>query len=650
MRIINLGILAHIDSGKTTTCEQLLHKSGVIRSAGTIENKNTHTDFLDIERQRGISVRSGNAVIEYKNTRINIIDTPGHMDFTGEVERALYAVDCVLLIISAAEGIQSQTEIFWKCIEDLKLPVIIFVNKIDRNGCNLENVYEQISKLSSGLFELNKAVDAGEKHCNVVEIDEFSEEQILSLCDMDSDLAEKFLSNKKINKSDIIASVSKNTLLCNCVPVLYGSAFFGTGIELLLNAIVTYMPTAENNENDELSGVIYKIEHESGMGKISHVRLFGGQIKNRDTLSLTHRAGGEPFFEKATQIRKIAGVNKKDTGLLTAGDIAAIYGLSNAKTGDIIGKMTQQHFYEIAAPLLSVKVTDGNPNPTQLIKAIGELCDEDPLLSYEWETSEREVLVKVMGDIQVETLEFLLKERYNINPAFSKPTVIYKETPSKSGKGFEAYTMPKPCWAVVELKIDPMPRGYGYSFESNVREMDIYTRYQNHVQASLQETLKQGILGWEVIDFKATLIGGQHHLIHTHPLDFFVATPIAFLRALTDACSQLLEPILNVRLTADNSFVSRIIGDITAMRGTFDSPVMSKGEVIVECELPLATSLEYPIKFASMTSGKGKIKSQLKGYAECPLELGQTTPRRGIDPLDRSKWILYRRHAIQDKT
>jgi ribosomal protection tetracycline resistance protein len=284
----------------------------------------------------------------------------------------------------------------------------------------------------------------------------------------------------------------------------------------------------------------------------------------------------------------------------------------------------------------------------ELLKAVSELSDEDPLMAREWNSEERELTVNVTGKIQIEILDYLLRERYNLHAEFSDPTVIYKETPAKIGYGFEAYTMPKPCWAVVELKVEPLPRGAGYQFESIAAARDIAYRYQTHVETAVPETLKQGIYGWAVDDLKVTLVNGQHHHIHTHPLDFFLAAPIAVMKALTDAGTTLLEPLLRLKLSADESLSGKLIGDIIAMRGSFDSPVMSNGQVHVEATVPVATSMDYHARFMSLTSGRGKYSALFCGYAECPLELGATAKRRGINPLDRAKWILAKRGALHN--
>ena len=420
------------------------------------------------------------------------------------------------------------------------------------------------------------------------------------------------------------------------------------------------MPKAEEALEGEPSGIVYKIEHDDKMGKVAHVRLFAGSMKNRDTIPLhapREVAGGEEDRRttqgKVTQIRTVSGGRRTDAGFAQAGDIAAVYGLDSARVGDIIGNPSllpeRLHAFterRLSPPLLAVQVFADEGKGSELLEAVAQLSDEDPLLDYKWNPDERELSVKIMGPVQLEVLAYFMKERYGLDVSFSKPLVIYKETPLASGKGYEAYTMPKPCWAIVELQIDPLPRGAGYAFESRVRDDQILYRYQHHIATAVPETLKQGLMGWEVTDLKVTLIGGEHHAQHTHNMDFFLATPIAVMDGLRNCGTGLLEPMLEMRLSADETLAGKLIGDILAMRGETRNPVIAKGEVHIEAFVPVATSMDYPVAFASLTSGRGKIRTEFCGYRECPLELGATTKRRGVDPLDRAKWILSRRGAV----
>jgi len=644
MKLLNLGFLAHVDAGKTTTVEQLLYHTGVLKEPGAVDKGSTQTDYLPIEQQRGISVLSASVIIELDDLRINIIDTPGHMDFTGEVERALSVLDGAVLVVSAAEGIQSQTERFWKALREMNIPTIIFVNKVDRQGCNPDDIFQKLcSQLDSKIIPLTQVNNHGSTNTTVEEVP-FSEDSILEICENDDDLA-KLLLDGQMLPTDIKKSFVRQTQSGITFPLLHGAAINGIGIPLLANAIKTYLPGLPIVSSGNPKGIIYKIEHDKTIGKVAHVRMYSGCLKNRDIVDI-HRPGHDPFKEKITQIRRISGLKRIDIGQIKGNEIAAVCGLTNAKVGDMVGEICDRHNIRITRPLFTVQVVGQVGKESQLLKAISELSDEDPLMDFVWYKQERELVISIMGKIQLEVLDYLLRERYDLIVQFLPPQVIYKETPSKRGIGLESYTMPKPCWAVVKLQADPLPLGSGYQYESVIKGHILQFRYQNHVAIAASEALQQGRLGWEVTDLKLTLIDGGDHKFHTHPLDFFLATPIAVMKTLEDASPALLEPLVKLRLTADEALCGRLIGDIIEMDGEFDTPIMNAGKVEIEAIVPVSTSMEYPIKFASFTSGKGIINMDFYGYKKCPLDKGAIAKRRGIDPLDRDKWILHKRGAL----
>ena len=267
-------------------------------------------------------------------------------------------------------------------------------------------------------------------------------------------------------------------------------------------------------------------------------------------------------------------------------------------------------------------------------------------MDMEWEPEERELYIKITGMIQLEVISALIKERFGMEAGFSSPSVIYKETPTRAGTGIEEYTWPKPCWACIEFQIEPMERGYGFKFQSAVGDRVILSRYQAHIAQALPDALKQGLYGWEITDLRITLTGGSHHLIHTHPLDFFTATPMALMNGLENTGSTLLEPMVTMRFSAGEQHAGRLIRDVMAIRGEFDSPVIHNGSLTMEARVPVADSLNYPVEFASLTGGRGVLSSRFSGYEPCPPELGKTAKRRGIDPRDRAKWILHSRSAL----
>ena len=660
----NIGILAHVDSGKTTLTEQLLYLTGAIRSAGSVDAGTTATDSLSVEKQRGISVRTATASTKWQGTTINIIDTPGHIDFAGEVERALYALDYAIVIVSAVEGVRAHTENILKSLDRLKLPRIIFINKTDRAGSDVSSVYKQLQEISSVPHIVMTEIESeGSENCRVSYPPEksFYEKATEILADIYDEVAEAFLEDKILSRIKADELIKKSIAECTLTPIIYGSAKYSVGIKELADILVNYMPDSTKRATENLCGIIFKIEHDKALGKISHIRLFGGSISNRDEIELiapdrrditiTDAIDTEETIaikEKVSQIKKFCGAKSTDIGIIRSGDVAAVCGLPSAKNGFYIGASLQTKEPNLIKPFLRVKVTPANEDPMQipqLAQALSELSDEEPYMDAKWENGQKEITINTTGKIQLEVLSILLKERYNLNAIFSPPTVIYKETPASPGIGHASYTMPKPCWAVVDFKIEPMPRGYGVSYHGRIPNNQCFYRYQSHISTSFNRCIKQGLYGWEVTDFKCTLIGGEHHTIHTHPLDFFVCTPMAFMNGLQETGTTLLEPLLKIRIIAPESLSGKIFSEIIRMGGEYDSPIIRSGLITLEAIVPVATSMDFPEKLASMTSGKAVLSQSFYGYRECNDGLNHINPRDGVNPLDRSKWILYARGA-----
>lgn len=663
-KIHNIGILAHVDSGKTTLTEQLLFLTGAIRNAGSVDSGTTATDNLSVEKQRGISVRTATASTEWRGITVNIIDTPGHIDFAGEVERALSALDYAVVIVSAVEGVRAHTENILKSLDDANLPRLIFINKVDRAGADIKKVLKELEDVSTqSQLVLTDIENEGEENCSVSEYDEekFCIKATEKLADISDEVAELFLDDKVLDKNRADEIIRREIALCNLTPVVFGSAKYSVGIKELADILAEYMPDSSRRKTDGLCGVVFKIEHDKTLGKISHIRLFGGEISNRDEVELfspkksliaesdaVETEDEKSIKEKVSQIKKFCGAKSMDTGIIRSGDVGAVCGLPSAKNGFYIGKPLDNEVVNLVNPFLRVKVTPEDSDPLKvpaLAAALNELSDEEPYMDAKWENGQKEITISTTGKIQLEVLSNLLKERYNLSADFSPPTVIYKETPSTAGIGHGSYTMPKPCWAVVDFRIEPMPRGYGVSYHGRLPNNQCFYRYQSHIRTSFHRCLEQGLYGWEVTDFKCTLVGGEHHTIHTHPLDFFVCTPMAFMNGLLQTGSTILEPLLKIRIIFPEDFSGKIFSEIIKMGGEYDSPVIRSGMTTIEAIVPVATSMNFPERLATLTSGKAVLSQMFYGYRECNDGIEHINPRQGVNPLDRSKWILWARGA-----
>lgn len=638
---INIGILAHVDAGKTTITERMLELSGRIKAAGSVDKGTSVTDSMEVEKERGISVRSASVSLEWNNTTINIIDTPGHIDFSAEVDRSLLALDCAVLVISAVEGVQAHTENLWYALEKLNIPVLMFINKTDRAGADVDAVLKELEK------ELSRDIILLKDFSESKTISEDIVEQIASSDDM---LTEKYLNGENISFSELQAALITGVRNRRLFPVLSGSAKLNEGIKELLESITSIMPEALT-KSSELSGIVYKLEYDPQFGKMASVRLFGGSIRNRDLITY----GLQAKENKVTQIKKSYSGKLETLDVLQAGDTAMICGLEDVIAGDIIGsdpellkRLELCKYTGLSDPLLTVRLEpEKDSDLSALVAAVKELSDEDPALSFVWLKDERELHIKIMGKIQLEILETVFRQRFNLNVTFGDPIVIYKETPAKKGEGYEEYTLPKPCWAVVRFEIEPLERGSGVIYESKVGVDKIAAKYQNEIEATIDEALAQGIYGWQVTDLKITLIGEEDHVIHSRPGDFILATKLAMMDGLTNTGCKLLEPVLSFRISAPEEASGKIISSLIAIRAEIGSPENVDGKIVIDGKIPVATSLDYLNTLNSITGGKGKYITHFHGYQEVPLELGKTIEYRGVSPKDRSKYILKHRGAIK---
>lgn len=634
-KVRNIGIFAHVDAGKTTLSEQLLAHAGAIRTKGSVDSGTAHTDTLPVERRRGISVKASCVSFHHRDVQINLIDTPGHVDFSAEVERSLWALDAAILVVCAVEGVQPQTEVLFSALQEQNIPVIFFLNKTDRVGADPECALGQIQRLLTKTAVSLSDADA------VTEL----------VCDYDDALFERYLSGEAFDEKLLYQRLAELTKKAQAYPVLCGSALRDEGVLPLLDAIVDFFPAPV--PADVLCGIVFAAQHDRNLGRGVWIRLFGGVLSNR--MPLTIPAGMDPVDGQKMESVKISQIFDPEgapVGSLNSGDIGIVYGLGDVPIGHVIGDADLLprpiEPGRLRTPLITVQVI---PEKPELMQALHQACTvlsgEDPLLQVQYIRLLSELHLQVMGTIQLEVLQEVLKTRFDLAVTFTPPAIIYKETISQSCEGYVAYLEPEPCWAILRFRIEPAPRGSGVTFSSEVPVRKVKAHYQNQVAQAIPLALSQGRLGWQVTDVNITLIDGGDHQFHTHPLDFIVATPMAIQDGLRNGGSTLLEPILDVRFLLPPESVGRVISDVSVMRGeVLDS--FSDGErMILNARIPVQSSLDYSITLASFTGGRGAMSARLHGYRECPIELGATTKRRNVDPLDTSKYILAARGALE---
>lgn len=648
-KYINIGVLAHVDAGKTTITEQLLHLGGTIKSAGSVDKGSSLTDSLSIEKQRGISVMSASASFEWKGVQVNIIDTPGHIDFCAEVDRCLRVIDLAVVVLSAVEGVQSHTYNIVQALKELGIPIVFFVNKLDRSGADAESVILEIQKELDCKLYLNEDMqedDYTEIDCCPVEWSSstfVNDSNIETLADYNNTILECFIEGIA-PPLNIVSSTVNELIQNNLLSYLHlGVAKNGIGITGLMDTIVSFSRIA--NPDKPLSAVVFKIEHHHNLGRLAYVRLFGGCLKVRD------------LVKNSTQVKehKIGQLRQKPADKLIAvnelndGDIGVIIGIPNIQIGDVLGEEALfPHPYQIQQPVIEVQITAKDDTKyAELAAALTQLNSEDPELHFLWYKEEKELLLKLMGNIQMEIIEQIIQDRFGLEVEFSNATVIFKERPLATALGHARYTMPKPCWAVLSLEVKPGPIGSGVKYLSKVGVNKIEKKYQNEIEATVPKSLQQGLKAWNVTDLEITLVDGEDHVMHSRPGDFILATPMAIMDALSKADTELLEPYYSFEILSKEEHLGAIAGELNKVRADIGVPTFDGDNFRLKGKFPVQSSTEFPVKLGMLTSGKAKLKLQLDGYYPCPKEFEVEKVYKGVSPLDRSQWILHHRGAFK---
>lgn len=631
---LNIGIFAHVDAGKTTLTERLLSESGAIRTAGRVDDGTAHTDTLPLEKARGISIRSACAGFCWNGQRINLVDAPGHADFFSEIERALWAVDIAVLVVSGTDGVQPQTEVLMQMFQKRHLPVVFFVNKLDRDTADYSGVLTALRGKYPGCFCPGDPDDC-----------------VACAAEFDAGLLEPYFAGEDVT-SRVNCTLKSEVLSGSAFPVLGGSALTGAGVRELLNALTEYCEQSQTPSETPVSGIVFAVSRDRSMGRAAWVRLFSGVLRTRSEVTLAvprqnaYAAATEIQSRKITCIRQVGiGGIGSDTNAVCAGDIAAVYGLGDVKAGQVIGvpDFLPPNLTDSMKPALYFAAVHCEDKEA-LRAALEELSAEDPALGVSVE--EDGINIRLMGAVQLEVLCSELKSRFGLSVSFGPHKTVYRETIRTRAEGYIAYTMPKPCWAIIRFLLEPAPRGSGISFESRVSPRDIKPRYQHQIRQALPTALSQGMLGWQVDDVRITLIGGGDHEVHTHPLDFIVATPMAIMDGLRNAGPVLLEPLIKGEFLFPAESLGRIITLIVDLHGQVLETVDKGDRCKLTAVYPAREADDLPERFARLTRGHGLMNVHLDGYRECEITPERTRVRRGVDPLDTARYILAARAAL----
>lgn len=595
-----IGILAHVDAGKTTFSEQLLYHTNSIRNRGRVDHKNSFLDSHNIEKERGITIFSDQAIFEIGDSKYYLIDTPGHIDFSSEMERALSILDYAILVISAVEGIQGHTYTIWSLLKKYNVPTFFFINKLDRTGANLEKVLEEIREdLTSDICYINK-------------LNNLEEELIEFISERDDNLLERYL-NGDYNEMEWIYNLKKLIKERKIYPCLSGSALQDDGIEEFIN-IFNQLSFSEYKENDNFSGRVYKIKHDNNGTRLTFIKILKGSLKVRDELFY---GKGNEISEKISSIRIYNGSKFSTVDKAIAGDLVAVTGLSMFKAGDGIGEIKDNIIFNMTPTLKSKIIFDDSYNIKDVLRYFKILESEDPALNVIWNEAVQEIQISIMGKIQLEVLKEVLDERFNLKIDFGPCEIMYKETIDNMSYGYGHFE-PLKHYAEVHLKLEPNNRGEGITFENKCHADDLTTGHQNLIKTHIFERNHHGLLtGSPITDIKFTLLTGRAHNKHTEGGDFREATYRAIRQGLEKCENVLLEPYYKFKIDVDLEYMGRVISDIQRLNGTFNPPETKLSKVTIIGRGPVATFMDYSAEILTFTKGKGSINLIFDGYDIC---------------------------------
>ncbi|OON97347.1 MAG: hypothetical protein ATN31_08270 [Candidatus Epulonipiscioides saccharophilum] len=584
MKKITIGLVAHVDSGKTTLAEAFLYESGRLREAGRVDKKNAFFDSHDLERSRGITIFSKQAQFEYKDVSFIMLDTPGHVDFTSEMERTLFVLDYAVLIISASDGIKGHTRTLAKLLAKYNVPTFIFINKIDQIEIAREDVIELLTEnITENAVDFNSA--------------DFLEH--IAICD--EAILEKYLDTSEITKAEIKVLISERKVF----PVYFGSALKLIGIREFLDCIVEYAIAPIYAE--DFVAKVFKITFDPQGNRLTHLKITGGILKIRDVLAY------KDLVEKITEIRIYESGGYKNVSEVFSGDICSVLGLSDTKVGDSFGQNLEYHAK--IEPILNYKIvaTDGT-NIKTLYEYLQKLNQEEPMLNIVWREDIKEIEAKIMGEVQIEILISIVKDRFNVDIEFLEGTVVYKETIQDTVIGVGHYE-PLRHYAEVMLKLEPQPAGTGIIIHNASTASNLEKNYQQQVISYLKNFQHRGVLaGYSLADIKITLLAGISHKKHTSSNDFREATKRAIRQALKQTNSYLLEPYYNFTITLPEINLGRALMDIEKFHGIAKVTSINNNQATISGKAPVSLMAGYQKELAAYTRGLGSISFEIGSF------------------------------------
>lgn len=602
MKKLVLGILAHVDAGKTTLSESILYTTGNIRKMGRVDNKDAFLDTYELERARGITIFSKQAVVKMEDTEITLLDTPGHVDFSAEMERTLQVLDYAILVISGADGVQGHTQTLWDLLEKYNVPTFLFINKMDQNGTDKEAILKELkTRLNDGCIDFG--ADGTEA---------FYED--IAVCD--EMLLQEYMEEGMVSEESITAQIQQRHIF----PCYFGSALRLTGVEAFLRGFVTY--TTEPVYPSEFGARVFKIVRDEQGNRLTYMKVTGGTLRNKMVLtnqSVTGENAGSAdiWEEKVNQIRIYSGEKYESVSEAGVGSICAVMGLTQTKPGEGLGSETG-HWVPVLEPVLMYRILlPSGCDAAMMLPKLHQLEEEIPELHIVWEEALQEIRVQIMGEVQIEILKNIIKERFGVEVGFGTGKILYKETIANTVEGVGHFE-PLRHYAEVHLLLEPLERGSGLEFAADCSEDVLAKNWQRLIMTHLEEKTHRGVLtGSAITDMRITLVTGRAHLKHTEGGDFRQATYRAVRQGLKQAESVLLEPYYEFTLELPQSMVGRGMTDIEKMYGTCEIVQSEDGMSVLKGEVPVATMRDYQKEVTAYTKGLGRLTCFVKGYGKC---------------------------------
>ncbi|MFN6461270.1 MAG: elongation factor G [Nostoc sp. DedVER02] len=675
-KVRNIGIAAHIDAGKTTTTERILFYSGIIHKIGEVHEGTAVTDWMEQERERGITITAAAISTSWKDHQINIIDTPGHVDFTIEVERSMRVLDGVIAVFCSVGGVQPQSETVWRQAERYKVPRIAFINKMDRTGANFYKVHEQIrDRLRANAIAIQLPIGSENDFQGIVDLvrqrayiyandqgtdiqetdipeelkaqaDEFRTKLVEAAAETDDALMTKYFDGEELTEEEIRTALRKGTIDGTIVPVLCGSAFKNKGVQLMLDAVVDYLPapsevppiqgllpngdTVERRADDDepLAALAFKIMADP-YGRLTFVRVYSGVLKKGSYVL----NASKNKKERISRLVLMKADDRQDVDELRAGDLGAALGLKDTLTGDTLcddGSPVILESLFIPEPVISVAVEPKTKNDMdKLSKALQSLSEEDPTFRVRVDPETNQTVIAGMGELHLEILVDRMLREFKVEANVGAPQVAYRETIRKAvnkveGK-FIRQSGGKGQYGHVVINLEPGEPGTGFEFVSKIAGGTVPKEYVGPAEQGMKESCESGVLaGYPLIDVKATLIDGSYHDVDSSEMAFKIAGSMAMKEAVLKASPVILEPMMKVEVEVPEDYMGNVIGDLNTRRGQIESQSTEKGLAKVTSKVPLASMFGYATDIRSKTQGRGTFTMEFSHYEEVPRSVAET--------------------------